>query len=383
MNIYENTIDKITPQSPGNGGKVSGRDLPSMDDPFAWPEELRDFLKNIKSHYTLADFMKYLDGIGSLSVLVVGETIIDEYCYCETIGKSGKEPILAARYISSEKFAGGVLAIANHVANFCGDVGVLSFLGAADSGQELIDSKLNPRIKKHFLYIENEPTLTKKRYVEIYPLQKLFEVYIMNNCSEPPSCGQGLCEALEQLLPQYDVVIVADYGHGMIDSHAVDILCKRSGFLAVNTQVNAENRGFNTISKYHRADYICISESEIRLEARSRTKEIQNIISDVSKKLSCPNLLITQGQAGCLNYRKESGFCKSPAFIQHYIDRIGAGDAVLGITSPLVHKNMPPEMLGFVGNIIGALAVGVMGNKEPVRKDHLIKYLEHLLEIQA
>jgi len=25
----------------------------------------------------------------------------------------------------------------------------------------------------------------------------------------------------------------------------------------------------------------------------------------------------------------------------------------------------------------------VMGNKEPVRKDHLIKYLEHLLEIQA
>ena len=29
-------------------------------------------------------------------MLVVGETIIDEYSFCETLGKSGKEPILAA-----------------------------------------------------------------------------------------------------------------------------------------------------------------------------------------------------------------------------------------------------------------------------------------------
>ena len=39
----------------------------------------------------------------------VGETILDEYQYCEAMGKSGKEPVLATRYLSTDKFAGGVL----------------------------------------------------------------------------------------------------------------------------------------------------------------------------------------------------------------------------------------------------------------------------------
>lgn len=357
--------------------------LPGTGNPFVLPEALHSFLLDIKSKYSLDDFINYLNKISSLNVLVVGETIIDEYCYCETIGKSGKEPILAARYISSEKFAGGVLAIANHIASFCNNVGVLSFLGTVNSNQEFINSKLNPKIRKHFLYIDNEPTITKRRYVEVYPLQKLFEIYEMNNCSENPYYDESLCETLEGILPEYDLVIVADYGHGMINSQAVNILCDKSKFLAVNTQVNADNRGFNTISKYHRADYICISESEIRLEARSRTKELQSIILEVADKLSCPNLLITQGSAGCLSYKKETGFSKTPAFTQHYVDRIGAGDAVLGITSPLVKQNMPPEMLGFIGNIVGALAVAVLGNKEPVQKGHFVEYLELLLDLSV
>ena len=46
-----------------------------------------------------------------LKALVVGETIIDEYHYCQTLGKSGKEPILAAQYVRAETFIGGSLAI--------------------------------------------------------------------------------------------------------------------------------------------------------------------------------------------------------------------------------------------------------------------------------
>jgi len=356
-------------------------DLPGLEAPFVMPESLRAFIADLKTRRTLDDFLRIIEGIAPLRVLVVGETIIDEYCYCETIGKSGKEPILAARYISSEKYAGGILAIANHIAGFCDRVGVLSFLGTMNSHSDFIEEKLHPKIARHFLQIENEPTIVKRRYVEQYPLQKLFEVYEMNNCAENPSCDSGLCKALESLLPEYDVVVVADYGHGMIDNHAVDILCDHSRFLAVNTQVNAENRGFNTISKYRRADYVCISETELRLEARSRTGDVERLIEDVAERLRCPAFMITQGQSGCLNYRKEAGFFKTPAFTQHYVDRIGAGDAVLGITSMLVKEGMPPEMLGLVANVVGALAVGVMGNKEPVRKEHLLAYLKNLLNM--
>ena len=44
---------------------------------------------------------------------------------------------------------------------------------------------------------------------------------------------------LEQALPQHDVVIVADYGHGLMTEKAVKLVCEKAKFLAVNTQTNA------------------------------------------------------------------------------------------------------------------------------------------------
>ena len=72
------------------------------------------------------------------------------------------------------------------------------------------------------------------------------------------------------MLPEYDLVVVADYGHGMLSASAIDVLCSRSRFLAVNTQSNAGNHGFNMISKYPRADYVCLAQREVALETRNQ-----------------------------------------------------------------------------------------------------------------
>ena len=68
----------------------------------------------------------------------------------------------------------------------------------------------------------------------------------------------------------------------MIGPNVVDVLCQQSKFLAVNTQANAGNRGFNTISKYPRADYICLAQHEISLEERNRRNGVQQMILNVS-----------------------------------------------------------------------------------------------------
>jgi len=48
------------------------------------------------------------------------------------LGKSSKEPVLAALLNRSEIYLGGNLAIANHVANFCEKVTLVSAIGAGD-----------------------------------------------------------------------------------------------------------------------------------------------------------------------------------------------------------------------------------------------------------
>ena len=55
-----------------------------------FPKDVDDYLNGFVNKYNTGDVVKYLTGASSLKVLVIGETIIDEYHYCETLGKSGK-----------------------------------------------------------------------------------------------------------------------------------------------------------------------------------------------------------------------------------------------------------------------------------------------------
>ena len=114
------------------------------------PKEAADFIATFKSRHSSGQVLGYLERAKSLKVLVIGEAIIDEYHYCQTLGKSGKEPILAVRFMSSEKFAGGIMAVANHVASFCDHPSMYTFLGQEDSHEDFIRSKLSPKVVPTF-----------------------------------------------------------------------------------------------------------------------------------------------------------------------------------------------------------------------------------------
>src|SRR5216117_2099235 len=72
--------------------------------------ETRTFLEQFRARHTPEDIVGYLQAIRKLKVLIVGETIVDEYQFCSVMGKSGKEPVRAALHNRTEQYAGGVLA---------------------------------------------------------------------------------------------------------------------------------------------------------------------------------------------------------------------------------------------------------------------------------
>src|SRR5262249_25126604 len=148
-------------------------------------------------------------------------------------------------------------------------VDVLTMLGEGLDQEDFVRGVLKPGITPLFVEKKNSPTIVKKRYVEKYLSQQMFEVYRMNDEALDARADGELCERLGAVLPNYDVVIVADYGHGMLGPNAIQTLCEHSKFLAVNTQSNAGNHGFNMISKYPRADYVCLAQREVALETRS------------------------------------------------------------------------------------------------------------------
>lgn len=344
----------------------------------ALPPEAGAFLGAFCSRHKIGDVTACLEKSRGAKVLFVGEAIIDEYQYCETLGKSGKEPILATRYLSSEKFAGGVLATANQAAAFCDHVGLLTLLGTQDSHEAFIRERINPAIDASFLFMPGAPTIVKRRMVERYPLQKLFEIYFMEP-NLPEAVSRDVHARLETLLPRYDAVAVTDYGHGMMTPEIIDLLCDRARFLAVNTQLNAANQGFNTVSKYRRADFICLSERELRVEAQDRTTDLKLVMARTAEKLSCPRMLITRGPQGCLGYHAGCGYFAIPAFTNRIVDRVGAGDALLAVSALCAATGAPMDVVGFIGNAVGAQAVQTVGNRAVVVRHELERQIHSLM----
>jgi rfaE bifunctional protein kinase chain/domain/rfaE bifunctional protein nucleotidyltransferase chain/domain len=357
-----------------SSSNIANRTLSPFD------EVVQQWLLDFSSRYSSDVIIKDLERIRALKVLAVGETIIDEYDFCETLGKSGKEPILAARCLNLERYAGGILAIANHLASFSDHVQVLSEVGEIDPETEFIEQSLVGSVGRSFLTVPSAPTIVKRRFVERYPFQKLFETYKMNGCEYDAGQQAKLCRRLETFLPTMDAVVVADYGHGMIHQEVVDLLCDRARFLAINTQMNAGNQGFHAYSKYHRADLICVSENELRLEARSRTMPVDDLILQAADKTRCDRIIITQGEKGCTCWSRQEGFFQIPAFTGKLVDRIGAGDTVLSVVSLCAALGLPIEMTGFLGNVAGAQAVATICNRKFLDKIIFSKNVVSLLK---
>lgn len=341
--------------------------------------EINQYLELFRKRYRLEEILQILDKMSAFDVLVIGDTILDEYQYCDVIGKSSKDPTLAMKYKSNDLFAGGVLAVANHVSNFAENVQLVTLIGERDSYEDFIRSQLRPNISPHFTVQPNAPTLIKRRFIDGYSITKLFEIYVMDDSGLPPEKDLEVCRWLEAELPKYDLVIASDFGHGAISNEMVQMLVEHSRFLAVNTQANAGNRGFHTISRYPRADYACIAEHELRLETRLQNGDVWPMMLEIRKKLGCKIFVVTRGRKGCAVCNGNGSFIQVPAFAQNIVDRVGAGDAFLSVTSLAAVQGVPNEILGFIGNIMGSLAVEIMGNKKSIDKENVKEYITSLM----
>ena len=330
------------------------------------PEATCRFLESFKARHPTDAVLKALASVRGLKVLVVGEAIIDEYSYCLPVGKEPKDPIISTKHVRVERHAGGALACANHVAEFCEEVHVVTCLGDEEFQEKFVRERLRANVSPRFFVRHGAPTVTKRRYVWEAMLLKLFEVVVADDTPLPSGVEEQVLAHLDGTLSDYDVVIAADYGHGLLGPRLVTQLTERARFLAVNTQANPGNFGFNVITKYPRADYVCVDELEVRLAMRERWRPLPQLIDAIRAHLQCSAISVTRGHEGVVASGPDQRYWEIPALSRDVVDRMGAGDAYLAVTAPCVAAGMPIDVAALIGGAAAAMAVGIVGNRTSV-----------------
>lgn len=344
----------------------------------------RAYIEGVRSSGAEQKIADGLAKIAKMKILLIGETIIDHYHYVAPMGKAAKENIIATLHQDEESFAGGVVAAANHLSSLCPGVEMITILGDPNIGENyesFVRERLSPDVKPTFFYRPNAPTVRKTRFVEPTYVRKLFEVYYMDDSPLPNEVQKDLHHTLEAKIAEADMVIVLDFGHGFLNDETIDLL-EKARFLAINAQSNAGNIGYNLVTKYRRADFICVDAMEARLAAKNKHASLQEIVArSIPSAIDCQNIVVTHGKAGCYTSGKAPGeVIHIPAFRSDVLDSVGAGDAFFVVAAPFVAAGVDCALAGFVGNAAGAIKVGIVGHRRTLSKLELQRYTATLLK---
>ena len=341
----------------------------------------KKIIKNISKKFDFSKLKKIINNFKKLKILIIGETIIDQYNFCEAIGKSGKEPMLVLKEIKQDQYLGGVLGIARNLSQFSKNITVLSMLGEKKDYLKDIKKNLPKNIKINFIYKKNSPTIVKKRFVDSISHSKVIGTYNLNDEILDKKNELIFNKILNKQIKRYDLIIVSDYGHGLISKKSAITICKKSKFLALNAQINASNIGYHTIRNYNSFNTLIINEKEIRHEMRDKIGKLENLMKKLSLEKRIKNLIVTKGESGSILYNKKiNKYFYADAFAKKVVDKIGAGDTMLSLVGPCLKNNVDHETTLLIGSLAAAHSVETIGNKDTIDKINFLKTLENILK---
>ena len=377
LNLEKNAINKVNGKIIFTSGKTfsSSNIINKSLEEFNTNQKL--FLSKFKKKFSQNDIKQQLSKLANKKILIIGEAIIDEYVYCTPVGKSGKEPIMVNKKIKTERHAGGVITVANHLSNICKEIKIITYLGDQKSESNFIKKSLGRNISLEYIHKNNSPTIIKTRLVDNYSKNKITGLYDINDGELNTIEEKKIKNLIKRFIKKFDMVLVVDYGHGLLTNNIIKLIQQKSNFLSVNAQLNALNSSYHSIFKYKKADYLCIHEGELRHGFRDNTEKIDKLIKKLKQKIKYKKITITKGSNGSETFSNNKRV-SCPAFATKILDRVGAGDTLLAITSICYLSNLPEELTLLAGNLAAANFISKMGTSSKINIDELTNSIIYL-----
>jgi bifunctional ADP-heptose synthase (sugar kinase/adenylyltransferase) len=283
---------------------------------------------------------KIIEEFKSLKVAIIGETITDEFISVHYQGQSMKSfcPVFELVDHEIQRQMGGASAIARHLEGFVAKVEVFS----------------------------NKPSdIIKTRYIDVDSGMKHLELNRFN-----PNNFQNVSIDTKD----YDVVIVADFGHGFCNNVEIN-----DGFHLM-CQTNSHNFGFNRLSKWKskRKKSVCIDLREASLQINQRINACTDeLLAELyNYELNTEDLFVTLGKKGSV-YSNGEVVDRHPSFPTQIVDTIGAGDAFFGFAALCSALDLDSKL--YIPSLAASLSTTWLCNEKAVNpinlEEHADKYL--------
>ncbi|MDO4641508.1 MAG: D-glycero-beta-D-manno-heptose-7-phosphate kinase [Neisseria sp.] len=291
--------------------------------------------------------------LSAARVLVVGDVMLDRYWFGDVSRISPEAPVPVAKIDKTDQRAGGAANVARNIASLGGQAALLSVTGddeAADSLEALMQKW---GVTTDFQRDASIATTVKLRVVARN--QQLIRLDFEDNPHH-----EVLAQVKTQyraLLPQYDLVILSDYGKGGL-LHVTDFIdwAREAG-----KPVLIDPKG-DDYEKYAGATLLTPNRAELKEVTGSwkNETELTEKAEQLRRHLGLQALLLTRSEEGMTLFREGEPH-HQPTQAREVYDVSGAGDTViagmgLGLAAGL---DLPEAMQ--MANIAAGIVVGKLG----------------------
>jgi len=345
--------------------------------------EVKSYCQSIAARFKPSDIRSFVDSFSSLRVLVLGDVIFDEYETVQIQGLTSKNRILSGRSLYGNQQAGGALAVLRHALQFTENIQFVSLVGTepwvAPTLRKFLSEKQDGIVR-----CEKFTTVRKLRFVEPYKegieLNKLFSVNYINDTEIPQEAEGKVLDSLSSTIKDFNLVLVMDFGHGLMTSRIRELVQEKAPFLALNCQTNSYNHGYNLINRqYQRADSFSLDETEIKLASGIKKPDFPEELKKLRENLSAKYAWLTRGAVETIGLGTENELSRCPSLENEVVDPVGAGDAFCTLASFGAAKGLPTDMATFLAQMAGAQSVRIIGNSESITKGGLLKAVQTMI----
>jgi rfaE bifunctional protein kinase chain/domain len=373
------------------GGKIlfhagefhyASADLLKDNLPDLLDQHIEQFKQACKLHkIKTAGLLECIEKFKDASLLVIGDTIIDQYVACDALGMSAEAPVVVLRELDTREYAGGAAIVAMHLSALGAKCQFISVVGQDDEAKLAAKELDRLNVEHHLIEDSSRPTTFKIRY--LVDNQKMFRVSRLKEHCIEKQVEDKIIKELERSAPKVQGILISDFVYGVITPRVLknitDLAKKHSLFVFGDLQCSSQ---VGNVSKFKNFDLICPTERESRIALATQDEGVEWVASTLMSKTNSRNLVLKLGGEGFIAYETEpDGFISRqhfPALSINPVDVSGAGDSLLAALSVGLCSGSTLMQASAIGAGMSALAVQQVGNI-PVSNQQLKNYLNKLL----
>ena len=320
-----------------------------------------------------------LNSFSRVKMLVIGDTIVDQFVACDPVGMSAESPVLVIKEIESKEFIGGAAVVARHVKSLGAECHFISVIGDDLPGKTVADCLKKESVNAHLSIDNDRPTTYKIRYM--VENQKMLRVSRLEDFSVRTEIEDCIINKLNEIIPQVDGIIISDFVYGLITPNILEhiiLLAKQNGVkLFGDLQCSSQ---IGSILKFRDFTLLTPTEKEARVALNDNDSGIEKIARTIIEKANCENLILKLGSEGFVAYCnsdigiEKKGWQHFSALATNPVDVAGAGDIVLSLMSLCLCAGFTLLESAALGTCAAAIAVNRIGNI-PITLYELRQYL--------